>query len=124
MLHVLKFGGSSVANAQRISNSVEIVRRRLAEAKVAVVVSAFGGVTDELIAIMDLACAGDPHRILRFDNLEKRHFDTVSDLFPLKNHGDLTKQIDYLLSELNSVYHEILESGKISAGQRDNVLSF
>lgn len=124
MLHILKFGGSSVANAERMRNSVEIVRKRLAEAKVAVVVSALGGVTDEIITIMDLSCAGDPHWTLRFDNLKKRHLDTISDLFTGKNHDELTKQIDNLLFQLSAIYNDILDSGKISASQRDNVLSF
>ncbi len=126
MLHVLKFGGSSVANAERIKNSVEIVRRRLAEAKVAVVVSALGGVTDELIAIMDLSCNRDTAWKQRFENLKKRHYDTISQLFDgnTEKSTALTVSIDELLGLLNDQYTTIETAGKISASQRDTVLSF
>jgi bifunctional aspartokinase / homoserine dehydrogenase 1 len=126
MLHVLKFGGSSVANAERIKNSVEIVHRRLAEAKVAVVVSALGGVTDELIAIMDLGCAGDESWKPRFDHLKSRHYTTISQLFESKPESvaPLRHHLDELLDELHQRYNHIQTVGKISASQRDTILSF
>ncbi len=124
MLHVLKFGGSSVANADRINNSVEIVRRRLAEAKVAVVVSALGGVTDELIAIMDLACSGNLAWKQRFENLKERHYTTAAQLFGSSIDTGLKAQLDQLFLLLDEQYSTIQETGKIKASQRDTVLSF
>jgi aspartate kinase len=55
---VAKFGGTSVADAAAISRLVEIVRARLADRPV-VVVSALAKVTDTLLALAPLACAGD-----------------------------------------------------------------
>lgn len=124
MLHVLKFGGSSVANADRIKNSVEIVRRRLAEAKVAVVVSALGGVTDELIAIMDLACSGNQSWKQRFENLKQRHYSTSDQLFGSESDAGLRTQLNQLFDLLDEQYTTIQNTGKISASQRDAVLSF
>lgn len=124
MLHILKFGGSSVANAERIKNSVEIVRRRLAQAKVAVVVSALGGVTDEIIAIMDKACSGADSWQPRFENLKKRHYDTINALVDGEKNATLTSQTDELLTELCKTYSKIELSGSISAKTRDYVLSF
>ena len=46
---VLKFGGTSVANAQNINKTLDIVAQKSKENKLAVVVSAFSGVTDLLI---------------------------------------------------------------------------
>ena len=45
-MKVLKFGGSSVASADRIQNIVSIVRPRIdAGEKLTIVFSAFGGIT-------------------------------------------------------------------------------
>ena len=46
-MKVLKFGGTSVANAENIQKTVNIIKRS-SEPKI-VVVSALGGVTDQLI---------------------------------------------------------------------------
>ena len=123
-LHVLKFGGSSVATPQRIRNSVAIVQRQLAQSKVAVVVSALGGVTDELIAIMDKACGNDPQWSARFDHLRKRHYDSAQDLTTGADTADLVRDLNELFEEFLGVLQIIRVAGKISAKQRDHVLSF
>ena len=46
---VLKFGGTSVANAQNIKLVIEIVAKKAQNDRLAVVVSAFSGVTDLLL---------------------------------------------------------------------------
>ncbi len=66
---VAKFGGTSVADADAISRVIEIVRGRAAgnagghgaapDKQVVVVVSAFAGVTDELLAAGRLAASGN-----------------------------------------------------------------
>jgi bifunctional aspartokinase / homoserine dehydrogenase 1 len=124
MLHVLKFGGSSVSNAERIKNSVEIVRRRLAETKVAVVVSALGGVTDELIAIMDKSCAKDLDWVSRFGNLKIRHFNTIDSLLGGDKNEELKSQFDELFGSLFAIYEGIAVDGYVKAKKRDYVLSF
>ena len=48
-MQVLKFGGTSVANAENINKVVSIVSGRLKKDKTIVVVSALGGVTDLLL---------------------------------------------------------------------------
>ena len=47
----MKFGGSSVANAQNINKVIAIVKEALKKDKTVVVSSAISGCTDELIAI-------------------------------------------------------------------------
>ena len=57
-MRVLKFGGSSVANAENIKKVTAIVAQSNYP-KQLVVVSALGGVTDQLILIGTLASKGD-----------------------------------------------------------------
>ena len=74
---VMKFGGSSVSDADRIRAAGEIVRGRLARKPVVVVVSAFRGVTDELLGLAKDALRGD---LSRLAPLRKRHEDTAAAL--------------------------------------------
>ncbi len=48
-MRVLKFGGTSVANAESMNKVVAIVKKALAGDSLVVVVSALGGTTDMLI---------------------------------------------------------------------------
>ena len=57
-MKVLKFGGTSVANAENIKKVTEIVANTDAD-KAVVVVSALGGVTDLLLNALDLASKKD-----------------------------------------------------------------
>ncbi len=57
-LIVMKFGGTSVGNAERMQNVAEIVEEHARRADVAVVVSAMGGVTDMLVRAATAASLG------------------------------------------------------------------
>ncbi|KPP96101.1 MAG: bifunctional aspartokinase / homoserine dehydrogenase 1 ThrA [Bacteroidetes bacterium HLUCCA01] len=124
MLHILKFGGSSVAYPERIINSVDIVRRRLKEVSVAVVVSALGGVTDELIAIKELARSGDEAWQARFDSLILRHHQTASKVASGARSQRLLGELNVLLDELKATCETIFQEKKLSARTNDYVLSF
>ena len=56
---VLKFGGTSVANAENINKTINIIAQKSKDKKLAVVVSAFSGVTDLLILAGKTASAKD-----------------------------------------------------------------
>jgi aspartate kinase len=73
---VMKFGGSSVANAERIRNVAEIVRGRLPRRPV-VVASAFRGVTDDLFKLGEEAVRGQAPPI---DALVARHQEAIREL--------------------------------------------
>jgi aspartate kinase len=55
----MKFGGTSVGNAERMKNVAEIVADHAQRSEVVVVVSAMGGVTDMLIRAANEASRGD-----------------------------------------------------------------
>jgi aspartate kinase len=73
---VMKFGGSSVSNGERIRRVLEIVRARL-DRKPVVVVSAFRGVTDDLFAAADEALHG---REGLLEKIRGRHYETMGEL--------------------------------------------
>mgnify|MGYP003399367717 CR=1 FL=1 len=58
-MQVLKFGGSSVANAGNINKVIAIVKRALSSDRTVVVSSAISGATDSLLLIGNTAKSGD-----------------------------------------------------------------
>ncbi|HLG42575.1 MAG TPA: aspartate kinase [Planctomycetota bacterium] len=73
---VMKFGGSSVNGADRIRQVIEIVRKAL-DRKPVVVVSAFRGVTDDLIKLAHDAVAGE---LAGLERIQERHFEAIDKL--------------------------------------------
>ena len=79
---VMKFGGTSVADAAAISRVVSIVRAAAVHAPTIVVVSAMSGVTDELLRTCHHARAGETDEIeRRVPAIEARHRQAVAELF-------------------------------------------
>ena len=58
-MKVLKFGGTSVANAQNIKLVLEIIKNKAKDTQLVVVVSAFSGVTDLLVLAAQKASEKD-----------------------------------------------------------------
>ncbi len=74
---VMKFGGSSIAAAERIRETVGIVKSNL-DKKPIVVVSAFGGVTDNLIELSHLSLKGKGKGLLQ--DIKNRHASIAKEL--------------------------------------------
>ena len=80
-ISVLKFGGSSVANADRIKAVKKIIEKKSGSGvSLAVVFSAFGGVTDMLIEMSNMAAKGDKKYLAILKAFRKRHIDVVEHL--------------------------------------------
>ena len=75
-----KFGGTSVANADRYRAAADIVLAREPGTRVAVVVSAMSGVTNDLIKSVELAARHDAAYLTKLQDLKQRHLDTVDQL--------------------------------------------
>ena len=77
---VHKFGGTSVADAERYRTAAKILLSRQLGQRTAVVVSAMGGVTDELIRSIDLAANQDDSYLAKLQSLKERHLQTLTGL--------------------------------------------
>ncbi len=73
---VLKFGGSSVASADRIRHVANIVKSQIDRGQV-LVLSAMGDTTDYLLEAGDAAYRSG---VVSFDNIEKIHLETIKKL--------------------------------------------
>ncbi len=74
-MRVVKFGGSSVADATRMRHAAATVAELRAQGPVALVVSAMAGVTDALLGAGQLAIAGDSRLPERLDAVALRHYE-------------------------------------------------
>ena len=81
-MQVLKFGGSSVANAQNMSKVVEIVTKAVDRDRTILVSSAISGCTDTLIKIGTLASQRDESYKALIDELQDKHHIIIKDLLP------------------------------------------
>ena len=78
---VLKFGGTSVADAAALQRVAGLVSRAQRNARPIIVVSALAGVTDALLAAADAAAGGDAERIRpQLDALLERHAEIAGRL--------------------------------------------
>ncbi len=81
-MQVLKFGGTSVANAENIKKVIEIVKLSAVNDKTIVVVSALGGVTDLLLNTALLSEKGNEAYKEKLNEFEQRHLEAVKQLIP------------------------------------------
>lgn len=108
---VLKFGGTSVGSPQAIRQVVQIVRRAHGKhkiAQVAIVCSAFGGTTDQLITMSKLAAAGNPVYRKLYRTWYQRHSAAIKDLLHGtaydRVHNHLERRAKHLAELLSGVF--------------------
>lgn len=110
---VMKFGGSSVADAQRIKHVASIISE-YKEERPLVILSAMGDTTDYLLEAADFAVNGK----VDIDKIEKLHFETASIL------GIDVSEIKELLTELKTLLTGISMLHELSKRSRDYLVSF
>ena len=122
-MKVLKFGGSSVANTENIKQVLSIVAKTSKKSKIAVVVSAFGKTTNNLIegantALVDIKVAKE---ILT--TIKKLHFQVIDDLVKT-NKNEVIVEVTSLFNRLNSIYEGVFLLQELSDKTLAKVCSF
>ncbi len=122
-MKVLKFGGSSVANAENIKKVVNIANQPIYNQAI-VIVSALGGVTDLLIAIgTDAANAKESYKDT-LKSLENRHIETAQALLPINNQSSCISGIKQSFNELEDICEGVFRLGELSNRTKDRIISF
>ncbi len=122
-MKVMKFGGSSVATPERIQSVVDIIKPHLLE-DVTIVFSAFGGVTDTLIQISQLALEGNLSYKSELAELEKRHLDSVRALINIQRQSGTLAQVKFMINELEDVLHGVYLVKERTPRTLDYIMSF
>ena len=124
-MKVLKFGGSSVGSPSRIKEVIDIVVKSDKDnGRVAVVFSAFQGVTDTLINLANLACSGSQQYLTSLEELKERHFEAVRELIPVKNQSHILTNILFNIKELSDILHGVSLIKELTGKTLDHILSF
>jgi len=124
-MNVLKFGGSSVASAERIKNIVSIVKPRLeADEKLTIVFSAFGGITDLLIEMSELASQGKDKYIALFHQFKDRHAEVARSLLSPAVYNQVSVTLDENHDTLKDLLKGIFLVREVSPRTLDYVISF
>ena len=123
-MKVLKFGGTSVANAKNISKVINILKESAQKEKLVVVVSALGGTTDTLLEAGDLAKKGDSAFTASFEAIENRHIEAVRSLIPIDKQSGVLGGLKKILNELQSTLEGISLLKEFSDKTHDKIVSF
>ena len=119
----MKFGGTSVGSVDSIQKVKQIVGAE--KEPVIVVVSALGGITDQLIRTAAMATRGDIAYESEFDNMVRRHENMIQQLIPAGSEKRaLGKKIHALLDELRDIYQGLYLLKDISSNMEDTVVSY
>lgn len=122
-MKILKFGGSSIATPQRIESVIEVIKPYL-NGDIAVVFSAFGGVTDVLIQISKQALEGNLEYKIRLAEVEKRHLDAVRSLIGVQKQSSILAQVKFMINELEDVLHGVYLVKERTPRTLDYIMSF
>ncbi|HXH19098.1 MAG TPA: bifunctional aspartate kinase/homoserine dehydrogenase I, partial [Chitinophagales bacterium] len=123
-MKVFKFGGTSVGAPPAIQTVIRIVKKAVEDDRIIVVVSAFGGVTDQLIEAGKRAERGNEQYREIVNALEKRHFDAVKTLIDVKRQSSVIARVKMLFNELNDILHGVFLVKELSPKTLDYVMSF
>lgn len=123
-MRILKFGGSSVANPDAIKQVADIIGQKRQDGRIAVVLSAFHGVTDLLDEGSVKASEGnkDYRQILK--KLEDRHNAVIKELISIQNQSHTLAQFKIMFNELEDVLHGVSLTRELTDRTRDFVLGF
>ena len=121
---VLKFGGTSVANAQNIKLVIEIVAKKAQNDRLAVVVSAFSGVTDLLLKTSNEAALKNESYLTTLEEIKQKHFETITNLVAKKNQNDLLVTITNEIKQLKTLLDGCFLIGELSPRTSDAIVSF
>lgn len=123
-MRVLKFGGTSVANAQNIKLVIDIVIKKAEKEKLIVVVSAFTKVTDLLVLASKKASSGDESFKEIVAEIEKKHLDAIKELIPVSEQSSLLSHIKRIINHLETLLEGCYLLGELSPRTSDTILSF
>ena len=123
-MQVIKFGGSSVANAANMSKVVDIVTKAVDRDRTILVSSAISGCTDTLIKIGTLASERDESYKELINGLQEKHHEIINELLPREKQEESLEVCDSLFDSLRSIALGVFLLGELSPASLDAIQSF
>ncbi|HEX2328667.1 MAG TPA: lysine-sensitive aspartokinase 3 [Candidatus Angelobacter sp.] len=121
---VMKFGGTSVQDAEAIDRVAAIVRERLAE-KPVVVVSALAKITDQLLAMATAAGAGEREKALELcASARERHNQTALNLLGQERFQNISPELEADFNSLEELLRGVVAVGELTLRTTDIIGGF
>ncbi len=122
-MKVLKFGGTSVANALNITLVKNIVANVAAD-KTIIVVSALGGITDLLLNAAHLASQQSEGYKSVLKDIEDRHLGTVKELIHINAQSKVLSRVKSDLNTLETLLEGAYLIGETTPRLSDKIVSY
>ncbi|AOW19847.1 bifunctional aspartate kinase/homoserine dehydrogenase I [Urechidicola croceus] len=123
-MKILKFGGTSVANADNIKKVIDIAKKSSKNNPIIVVVSALGGTTDILLQAGIKAEKKDNKYLSEIESLENRHIFTVQELIKDSHQDEVISQVRTYFNQLVNILEGIYLINEFSNKTKDKIASF
>ena len=123
-MQVLKFGGTSVANADNINKVVAIVKESAKKDKTVVVVSALGGITDLLLSAVAMAADGEELYKEKLATIGQRHFEAVKQLIPVAQQSQLLSLVKKSCNEMEDICNGVFLLRELTDRSKDRIGSY
>lgn len=120
-MQVLKFGGTSVADAANMARVTDIVSRAVDKDRTILVCSAISGFTDALIRLGNLAARRDDDYRAIIDEYQKKHHAIIKELLPLEKHEESLEVCDGIFESLRSIAQGVYLLGELSEASLDAI---
>lgn len=121
-MKIMKFGGNSLADVDRISSALDIVTANSRTERVCVVCSAMRGVTNELFDAAGQAAAGYETFVDRAQEIRSHHLKTVKGL--CSGDDELERGVAGLCDELDELLHGVHLVRECTARTMDLIVGY
>lgn len=122
-MKILKFGGTSVGSSKTINQVISILDNYSQHDRVAVVVSAVGGITNKLLAAGNLAKSKNRDYITTFKQIKDIHLAITAELMP-NNSQAVCAHIEEKLNSLKDLLDGIFLINELSPKTSDKLVSY
>src|SRR5213082_991473 len=123
-MKILKFGGSSLATSDCIRGVSRIVLQEARRGSLIVVLSAFQGVTNQLLDCARLAEKDDRRYEAAWKKIARRHRSAIDGLVGRRRGIRIRSQVDTLLGDLHDALHGVQLLGHSPPRALDLIVSF
>ncbi|MBN2102636.1 bifunctional aspartate kinase/homoserine dehydrogenase I [bacterium] len=124
-MKVLKFGGSTLTGIQQIERVLLRLEKTIqSDSDIVLILSAFGGVTDQLMQLSQSAVNSDDAYLQTLEVIQKRHIEVIQAFIPESKQKDTINDTESLLSALKDAIHGVHLLKELSPKSLDLILSF
>lgn len=120
-MQVLKFGGTSVANAENMSRVADIVTKAVDRDRTILVCSAISGFTDALIRAGRLAAARDEAYKSIIDEYQEKHYRIIHSLIQADKQRGTLEACDAVFESLRGIARGVCLLGELSEASLDAI---